>query len=122
MLELRKNGVEPILVQQVKQSIFRNQEERDRLWMGALEGGESYVSEDQSPLILAEYNRRMADVARSHGVLLIELPKLLDQGSSLFYDGLHFNEEGARAAARAIADAMIEEGLLAPERLAARPR
>jgi len=112
VLALRDHGVEPVLMQQVAQSIFRNQEERDRLWMGEIDGGDAYVSEDQYPAILAEYNRRMAEVAASRGVLLVELPERIEQDASLFYDGLHFNERGARAVARVLADSLIAAGAL----------
>lgn len=102
--EIRQNGAEPILVPQIVQSIFISEEERSRLWMGILNEGEGYVSEEQYPAILNQYNERMRAVAARKDVFLIDLPKMLDTGSALFYDGMHFNELGAQRSAAVIAD------------------
>ena len=114
--EIRARGVEPIFITQVVQSIFRNDEERDRLWMGELYGGEAYVSEDQVPEIMSQFNSRMMQVAREKNVIALDLPPRMDSDGDNFYDGMHFNERGADAAAAAIAAFFWEQELLGPER------
>jgi lysophospholipase L1-like esterase len=117
--EIRANGAEPIFITQAVQSVFRNEAERARLWMGELGDGEGYVSEDHYPGILDRFNQQMRDVAASDGILLIDLPHRIECDGSLFYDGMHFNEHGARVAATAIAEAIVEAGLLARAEAAA---
>jgi lysophospholipase L1-like esterase len=111
--EIRGHGAEPIFITQAVQARFRSEEERARLWMGELADGEGYVSEEQYPLILDRFNERMAEVATAEGILLVDLPALIEPDGSLFYDGMHFNERGAREAATAIAASLVEAGLLA---------
>ena len=46
------------------------------------------------------------EVALREGVLFIDLPDLLAGERDLFYDGVHFNEHGARRVARVVADTL----------------
>lgn len=110
--EIRVHGAEPIFMTQAVQSLFETDEERERLWMGELAGGQGYVSEEQYPLILKRYNDRMREVAAEKGVLLIDLASRMKPGSEQFYDGMHFNELGADTAASEAAKTFEEEGLL----------
>jgi lysophospholipase L1-like esterase len=110
--EIRRNGSEPILMTQAVQSLFLSEEERARLWMGVLNEGEGYVSEEQYPAILDLYNQRMKKVARDEHVLLIDLASELERGARPFYDGMHFNEWGAAEAARVVAKFFVEHELL----------
>jgi lysophospholipase L1-like esterase len=107
----RKAGVEPIFVPQAIQHQFLSEEERRRLWMGAMDGGETYVKEEQMLELLVAFNARMRKVAPEEDVLLIDLPALLAREKGLFYDGVHFNENGARLVGRLLADVLWEKGV-----------
>ena len=65
--------------------------------------GEGYVSEEQYPAILDQFNWRMKKVARDEHVPLVDLAGQMEQGSRPYYDGMHFNEWGAVTAARVLA-------------------
>lgn len=111
--EIRAAGSEPVLVGQLVQATFANDEERGRLWMGELaEGG--YIDEEQYPLLLAEFNAVMAEVAAREGVLYVDLASRIEATADLFYDGMHFNEQGARVVGRTIAESLLEAGHVKP--------
>lgn len=101
---VREAGAEPVLVAQAIQHQFLNEEERRRLWMGAMDGGKTYVKEEQMLELLNTFNLGMREIARQEGVTFIDLPDLIQGQHNLFYDGVHFNENGARVMARALAD------------------
>ena len=102
--EIRAYGAEPILVAQVVQSVFGSQEERERLWMGEILDGQGFVSEEQYPLLLAEYNKTLRAVSIESNINFIDLPNLIAHDASLFYDGMHFNEHGAKQVAVVVSD------------------
>jgi lysophospholipase L1-like esterase len=110
--EVRRNGSEPILMAQAVQRLFMSDKERARLWMGVLNEGEGYVSEEQSPAILDQYNRRMGRVALDEHVSFIDLPAALELGAGPFYDGVHFNDRGAAQTAKVVANFFVERGLM----------
>ena len=110
--EVRKNGSEPIFMTQAVQSLFVTENEKSRLWMGILDNGEGYVSEEQYPAILHQYNLRMKKIAREENAFVVDLAAILDPSSSLFYDGMHFNERGAAETGKIVADFFLEKGLI----------
>lgn len=110
--EIRANGSEPIFVTQVVQRVFRNKEERERLWMGAIDGGQGYVSEEQVPELMILFNRRMVEVAANKSALVLDLTPRMEAGGDIYYDGQHFNEAGADAAAKEIASFFDDGALL----------
>lgn len=63
-----------------------------------------------APSVLAEglerYNRVTLEVCRERGLFCIDLAKLVPKSRATFYDDMHYNEQGARAVARAVADAL----------------
>ena len=101
---VRKSGSEPIFMAQAIQGDAMNEGERKRLWMGAMDGGRTFVRETEMLELLAAYNGRMREVAVTHGVQFIDLPSALANKPKTFYDGCHFNELGCRLAARYVAD------------------
>jgi lysophospholipase L1-like esterase len=111
----RENGTVPIFMAQTIQHQFLSEEERERLWMGAMDGGKTYVQESQMLELLQQYNERMRQVAADEGVFFIDLPALLgaEDEDHLFYDGVHFNEKGCRLVARLVAGALWQ-GPLGP--------
>jgi lysophospholipase L1-like esterase len=80
--------------------------------MGALSEGQGYVSEEQYPAILDQFNRRMKKAAGEEHVLLVDLAQDLEKGARPFYDGMHFNEWGAAEVARILARFFDSQGLL----------
>ena len=109
---VRSHGAEPVFMTQVLQRSFASDAERERLWMGAVNGGESYVAAEQYPVFLELFNDRMREVARARGVALLDLGAAREWTGDLFYDGMHFNEAGARAVARIVADFFVQNGML----------
>lgn len=101
---VREAGAEPVFVAQAIQHQFLNEEERRRLWMGAMDGGKTYIKEEQMLEILNTFNLGMREVARQEGVAFVDIPDLIQGQHNLFYDAVHFNENGARVMARALAD------------------
>ena len=101
---VRATGAEPILMAQAMDHLILTEEERRHWWMGAVDGGKTYVKEEQMRELLEAHNDRMKRVADGTGVLYIDLPSLLKSYRELFIDGHHFNEYGARVAAQKIAD------------------
>lgn len=101
---VREAGAEPVLVAQAIQHQFINEDDRRSLWMGAMDGGKTYVKEEQMLEILNSFNLVMREVARKEGVAFIDLPDMIREQHNLFYDGVHFNENGARVMARALED------------------
>jgi lysophospholipase L1-like esterase len=53
--------------------------------------------------ILEEYNDVVREVGRAEGVLVVDLARELPKSSRLFYDFVHFGDEGARQVAAIIA-------------------
>lgn len=101
---VREAGATPIFMAQAMDHNILTAEELRHRWMGAMDGGKTYIKEEQMHELLEAYNDRMEKVAETDGVLYIDLPELLTDDRDLFYDGHHFNEHGARVTARRIAD------------------
>ena len=80
--------------------------------MGQIDGGEAYVAEEQYPRILNEFNKRMIKVGKTTKTRVIDLPSMVSHDATLFYDGMHFNEEGARAVADVVADFLIKNEMV----------
>lgn len=55
---------------------------------------------------MAAFNERTREVSAREGVLCVDLARLLPKSPDVFYDDLHFNEEGARRVARCLAEAV----------------
>lgn len=102
----RAQGAEPILMAQALDHLILDAEERRAFWMGAMDGGETYAREEQMRELIAAFNQRMREVAAEEKVLFVDLPALLHEERELFYDGLHFNEHGARTTARVLGDVL----------------
>ena len=100
---VRQNGAEPVFVPQVMPG-FKNmtEEDKERFWMGAMDGGDNYIDESQFVEMLQYHNEKMKEVSETMGVHYIDLPELLGNDPSLFYDNLHYNEHGARMVGQAI--------------------
>ena len=107
---VRENGAEPIFVAQVMPDFqSMTQEERNRFWMGAMDGGNSYVEESQYKRLLQLHNSKMKEVAIDAEVHFIDLAELVGDDISLFYDNMHYNERGAKMVGEAIGRYMQEQ-------------
>jgi hypothetical protein len=63
---------------------------------------------------LARYNEAVHAVAAEEGVASIALAGALPRDGTVFYDDVHFTEEGARRVARLVADELVSRRLLPP--------
>ena len=94
---------EPIFIAQAIQSLFLSEDEKEQLWMGAVDGGDSYASEEQMLQFVKAHNDVMKTVASEMNVHFLDLPERLlgyEEVGGLFYDGVHFSELGARVMAK----------------------
>jgi lysophospholipase L1-like esterase len=112
---VRRAGSRPVFVAQAVDRLGELDEAgRKRLWMGHMEGG-AYVEEGQMADLVVAHNDRMRQVCQEIAVPFIDLPAALESERDLYYDGIHFNEKGARETARVVADALLERRLLEAE-------
>lgn len=112
VVRTREAGAEPIFMAQAIKSLFLNEEERRQLWMGAMDGGKTYVRVEQMVELIHAYNVRMKEVAERRDVFFIDLPGLLSGDPGLFFDGAHFNEHGAKRTAQVVAETLLASGVL----------
>ncbi len=99
----RALGIEPVLVTQP--ALYGNVvDPATKVFLGTLE-----VDADQQLYgalawnILEAYNDVVRDVGRRRGVLVIDLARELPKDSRLFYDFVHFNNDGSAAVAAIVA-------------------
>jgi lysophospholipase L1-like esterase len=100
---VRARGAEPIFVAQFGETRKEADYENPRFWMGAMDGGKQYAKDSEVGEFVREFNARMKQVAAETKSTFIDASTDLDGGVGLFYDGVHFNEEGARQFARVLA-------------------
>jgi lysophospholipase L1-like esterase len=105
---VREAHSEPILMAQAIQFDELTEQQQKELWMGAMDGGKTYIEMSQLQDLVRKYNARMEAVAEARDVKFIPLPNLLEGQQDLFYDSIHFHEAGARAVARVVADYLIQ--------------
>lgn len=107
MVEIcRRNNVRPVFVSLV--SSYRKDlppEDRDVLWGGKLADGR-YLTERALREVFDLYNKAVGDVAREIHAEWVDTSPLHEQ-PKLFYDGNHFNEEGARRLGGLVADYFV---------------
>jgi lysophospholipase L1-like esterase len=83
-------------------------EMRSLLWMGGVgeywrQPGSPYYSVGALERGIAKYNRALLELCETYDAECIDLASQLDRDTSVFYDDVHFNENGARQVAQAIA-------------------
>lgn len=57
---------------------------------------------------MGRYNETLSKVCRAQHVECIDLASLLPKDTSVFYDDIHFNEEGADKVAEILAQHMMQ--------------
>jgi len=106
-----KAGVEPIFIAQAVEYLGLTEEQKRRLWVGAVNGGRAYLEERPMQELVDRFNARMAEVARLNHVPFIDLPQRIGLEPGFTYDGCHFNEAGARRVAEIISNFLVTEVL-----------
>jgi hypothetical protein len=79
-------------------------EEQNLLWMGWIESLKSrrYYSAEALSNGMDRYNRVLMEVCRERGVECIDLAGRLPKDTTIFFDDVHFNENGSLRAAEVI--------------------
>ena len=113
---LRGHGIEPVLITQP--ALWRDgltEQEDALLWLGSADGwppnreAGPYYSVDAMERMLRLYNDTLRRVALTEHAPFIDLASIVTSEVSWFYDDIHFNEAGADRAARALAEALLED-------------
>lgn len=118
----RAHGVRVIFMTQP--SLWREDltaEERDLLWTGGppldqIGPGREYFSIGALADGMRRYNARLLRLCRDRGVECVDIAQQLPRTTDVFWDDLHFTEEGSRQVAQLLADHLLEH----PERLGRR--
>ena len=72
--------------------------------------GRVYTLDLESLVWMAElYNGFVRELAAEQGLLLCDLSAVVPKGTAAFYDDVHFNTNGARIVAGALADCISEQ-------------
>jgi len=105
------HNVRLILVTQP--AIYRpdlTQEEENLLWFGWGPGREFFYSVDALTEGLAAYNQQLLEVCQERQIECIDLANsTLPKDTTVFYDDVHLNENGANKVAEIIADYMLQQ-------------
>lgn len=78
--------------------------EKDLLWFGWGPNYEYFYSVEALLAGIAQYNARLLAICQQRQVECIDLATLLPKDTTIFYDDVHFNEQGARQVATIVAD------------------
>jgi lysophospholipase L1-like esterase len=101
--------------------------ERDLLWTGGppldrIAPGREYFSVAALAQGMRRYNETLLRLCRTRGVECIDLAELVPRSTSVFWDDLHFTEEGSRQVAEFVSAHLLEQpSLLRPRRGRAAP-
>ncbi len=87
------------------------------LWLGGVGdfqnvGGQPYYSAGALDQAMQRYNRTLLDVCADRGIGCLDLAPRLAPDTTSFSDDVHFNEQGSRTVADAVAEFLLENGLL----------
>jgi hypothetical protein len=97
--ESRRRSLRIVLMTQP--SIWKtemSEHERSLLWMGWRSEGNYYTTKALMTA-MGSYNRRLLDTCLKLDVECVDLASRLPRTTDVFYDDMHFNEEGARSVA-----------------------
>ena len=82
--------------------------EERQLWLGSVPmdraGGRAYFTTGALARAMARYNETLLDVCRQRGLTCVDAARLLPHDTTAMYDDVHFNEQGSRLFARALAE------------------
>jgi hypothetical protein len=85
----------------------------DLLWFGGIghyqhEMGKPYYSVEALAKGIDLYNETLLRICRERGIECIDLASVLPRDTSVFYDDVHFNENGARAIVQILSTYLLE--------------
>ena len=102
----RAYGIEPVLITQP--ALYGNVVDPEtKVFLGTLEvDHEQGLHGALAWNLLELYNEEVREIGRERGVLVIDLARLLPKNSRLFYDFVHFNNDGSAAVAAIAYDAL----------------
>ena len=75
--------------------------EKELLWFGWTQKGD-YCSICVMNELIKEYNDVVVNLSKDNGVICVDMNRKLRHDSRMFYDDVHFNDEGARRVASCI--------------------
>lgn len=104
------NGVRLIFVTQP--TMYRpdlTQAEENLFWGGAGPGREYFYTSQAMIDGMARYNQRMLEICQQRGVECIDLAATLPKDTTVFYDEVHFNENGSRLVSDVIASYLLSQ-------------
>ncbi len=81
--------------------------EKDLLWFGWSSGRKFYYSVEAMAEGMLKYNQKLLEICQQRQVECVDLASMLSKDTTIFYDDLHFNENGAIRVAKNLADYMI---------------
>lgn len=103
--DCRENGIEPALITQP--ALFGDGiDPHTGLEIGDVDAGK--ISASLSFATLELYNDVLREMRDQHGVFVVDLAREMPKDSSLFYDWVHFTNEGARVVGEIVARRLIE--------------
>ena len=76
-------------------------------WMGGGPGGKYYYSIEALAAGMKAYNQKMIEVCRKRGIEYIDISSDFPQDHTVFYDDVHFNENGSRLMAERLAEYIL---------------
>jgi lysophospholipase L1-like esterase len=95
------------------------------LWSGGVGDFQQDSGEYYSLGVLADaidiYNKSLLQACTQRAIECIDLASNLPKDTTVFYDDVHLNENGARKAANILADYLIESGMPRPASTIAKP-
>lgn len=108
--DARSRGIRVVLLTQP--ALWRpglTAEEQGLLWMGGVGAyqenpGHEYYTVEALAAGMERFNDVLRDLCRSKRATCVDLARELPRNTSVFYDDVHFNEEGARKVAAVIGD------------------
>lgn len=91
------------------------------LWFGGVGpfqqvAGQPYYTVDVLMKVINRYNRVLKTVCEQRQVECVDLAAIIPRDTTAFYDDCHFNENGARLVADAVAELFLEKGKLRDRR------
>lgn len=111
MIDLAKaQGVRVILITQP--SLWRpdlSEVERNRLWFGWGPGFAYFYSVEALEAGLVAYNEQLLTICRERQVECIDLAAALPKDMTVFYDDVHFNEQGSVQVSEVLADYLLTQ-------------
>lgn len=81
--------------------------EEKLFWGGAGPGREFFYSAKAMEAGIAQYNQRLLDVCQQHELECIDLASALPKDTTVFYDEVHFNENGSSLVAGVVGDYLL---------------